>query len=491
MRIRLTLFVFTFLICRPAIAQSINKITGPLSVYHITAGYCYKDSTGIDSVTVQSQFRFGELAFPDQAIDNGFGFVPELDSSASWHPNRIFGIIQPTTEHGIYNQPNDTDLYTPYPQLNNPGMIQGGKRFSELSQLYGGYSGVIIDDWNRDTSIARQVRDAVLGKGVDAEGNVCGECRATTPYNKLITVVYNTDPVSGALPMLDGLFYSYYMGQNCCYTDLDNDINTLRINWPHKEIMFCIYIDNTALGWTQPEGIQYLLSHALDRYDNGDINAVNLFAGVFLTKEYISLSHWDSLALPLWLDSLYFPYLGIGKGKIYDCQSGNTLTGANVHVYCKGRISGDTLLRSNQKTDANGDYQFGLWAGNRSTDSTYYWIIVEKAGYITDTAGFWIKRNDTTTVPSLSLCAGITGTKDNMLVYPNPSDGHLAVEVEEGAATGSIIEVYSLMGQKLYQTTQTGVYTDIDLTGQTDGLYILVLRNAGKIIDRKRILLIR
>ena len=161
-----------------------------------------------------------------------------------------------------------------------------------------------------------------------------------------------------------------------------------------------------------------------------------------------------------------------------------------MHVYCKGRVSGDTLLRSNQKTDINGDYQFGLWAGNRNTDSTYYWIIAEKAGYVTDTVRFWIKRNDTTTVPSLSLCPGITGTKDNLVVYPNPSSGHFAIEAEEGTAMGSNIEVYDLMGQRVYQGAQTGVFTDIDIAGQADGLYILVLRNSGKIIDRKRILIV-
>ena len=78
-----------------------------------------------------------------------------------------------------------------------------------------------------------------------------------------------------------------------------------------------------------------------------------------------------------------------------------------------------------------------------------------------------------------------------MVVYPNPSSGHLAVEVEEGTSMSSNIEMYDLMGRKVYQAPQTGVNTDIDISGQADGLYILVLRNGGKIIYRKRILLVR
>jgi hypothetical protein len=493
MRIRTTFLVFTILICQLASAQSINKITGPLSVYHVSPGYCYNDSAGTDSILVQSQFKFGELAFSNQSIDNGFGFVPEIDSCVSWRPNRIFGIIQPPTEHGVYNQTADTALYAPYPQLNGPGMIQGGQRFSQLSQLYGGFSGVILDDWNGDTGITHQVRDAVRGKYVDAAGNVCSECTAATPYNKLITVLYGTGPNPAALPVMDGLFYSLFSGQNCCYTNLDNDINTLRTNWPHKEIMFCIFIDNTNLGWTDPVGVHYLLAHALDRYDDGDINAVNFFAGVFLDKNYMSLSLWDSLALPHWLDSLYFPYLGVGQGNIYDCNTRNLLTGANVHVYCKGKVSGDTLLRSNQKTDANGYYQFGLWAGNRNTDSTYYWIIAEKAGYITDTVGFWIKRNDTTNIPRISLCPGITGSKDYMALYPNPTNGHLTVEVEEEALNGTELDVYDMLGRDVCSVALTSPNSQINLTGLPTGIYLVTVSQSWGwvIIGRKRILIVR
>ena len=493
MRTKLTLFVLAFFIPHLMPAQGTHKITGPLSVYHIATGYTYSDTSGIDSVLVQSVFKFGELAISNQSVDNGLDFIPELDSCAAWHANRIFGIIQPPNEHGVYNQPGDTALYAPYPQLSGPGLIQGGQRFSRLSQLYGGYSGVIMDDWNWDSAITNKVRQAVRGKPVDAAGNVCTSCAETTPYNKLITVIYNTGVDTAKLYVMDGLFYSYFSGQNCCYQNFDADINILRNNFPNKEIMFCIFVNNTGLGWTQADGIQYLLQHSLDRYDAGDINGVSLFAGPFLLRDYMPLSVWDSLALPQWLDSLYFPFLGEGQGYTYDCNGGGRLSGANVHVYCKGRVSGDTLLRSNQKTDAKGNYHFGLWAGNRNTDSTYYWIIAEKSGYITDTVGFWIKRNQMTDIPPIRLCSGITGSAARIQAYPNPSNRYLTVEVGEAATTATALDVYDIMGRKVYSAPVTEALSNVDLSSLQDGIYqVIVSQSWGWIVlGQRRILLHR
>ena len=172
--------------------------------------------------------------------------MPEIDSCISWNANRVVGIIQPPHEGGVYNQPSDTALYAPYPQSNGPGMIQGGQRFSRLSQLYGGFCGVILDDWTGDTSITRQVRDAVQGKYVDANGNVHSECTATTPNNKLYGVVYSTDANPAALSCIDGVQYYNLPNQNCCYANFDNDVTTLRANYPNKEIQIAFTLKTVA-----------------------------------------------------------------------------------------------------------------------------------------------------------------------------------------------------------------------------------------------------
>jgi hypothetical protein len=488
-------FVVAIAIVTHLSAQNPNHITGPLGVYHVSTGYTYRDTIGVDSLPLEQVLTFGEMAISDQGDDYGLEFEPDVDTCLQWNANRIFGIIQPPTERGIYNQVGDTVLLTPIPQIDSPGMIQGGARFSKLSQLYSGFSGVILDDWNHDTSITHKVHDALLGKTVDADGNVYSTCPVTTPYNKLYCVIYYTNADPAAMPYVDGLSFWYWAYQNCCYANLDGDINALRANWPGKEILIGIYISDSDLGWLTPVSVQYMLEHALDRYDDGDINGVIIFRGPVLTKDLMTITQWNSYALPFWLDSLYYPYLGQGDGRVYDCSTGSALSGAFVNVFCKGRVSGDTMMRSRQKTDVRGHYQFGLWAGNRNTDSTYYWLIAEKAGYITDTVGFWIKRNDTTALPAISLCAApqaIAATNssvDNMLIYPNPSTGFFTVEDAAGNS-GDELEVYNLQGQRVYSTNYVCSCKPIDLSGQSSGAYLVLLKNGDTKITQKRMLVL-
>jgi len=459
--------------------QNLKKINGFLGVYHTSTGFIYSDTTGADSVPMQNEFKFGELAFPNQSIDNGFGFISNIDSCINWNSNKIIGIIQPTTEGGVYNQPNDTLLFSPYDIKNEPGMVQGGQRFSKLSQLYGPFCGVIIDDWNSDTLIAHQVRDAVQGKYVDENGNVHYESIATTPYNKLYAVMYDTWLNTSSVQFLDGVSYWYFKNQNCCYTQLDSDILQLRAYWPKRDILIGIYIKNSYLGWTDPNSVHYMLQHSLNSYDNGDINGITFFAGIDLVKSIMPLNQWKAFALPMWLDSLYFPYLGEAGGKIYDCDSNKFLTEVFVRVYCKGRISGDTLMRSRQKSDSTGEFHFGLWAGNRNTDSTYYWAIAEKAGYDNDTIGFWVKRNQYTSIPNLPLCHSkmkiTNNTNGDFLLFPNPANELL--NIKSSTILNGEIEITDLIGRANILQTVATFQTTIDISNLKSGLYYLKLKN--------------
>jgi hypothetical protein len=467
------------------LAQGIIRLTGPLGVYHIATDYAYSDSSATDSILMEYEFRFGDLAISNSRVDDGdFTFINEADSAISWHANRAFGIINPPSEHGVDNQPADTALYLP--SHTGAGMIQGGMRFSRLSQLYSGFSGVALDDWDGDTLTTHGVYDAVHGKYVDAYGNVCSQCPATTPYNRLYCVLYGTGAIPSVMPYMDGLYFSYINAQNCCYANLDSDINTLMANFPQKEIMIAIFLQNTHIGWADPDGVHYMLAHALDRYDDGDINEVSFFAGDYLVKKGITLNQWDSFALPHWLDSLYFPYLGQGQGHVYDCASGSALPGAAVHVFCQGRLSGYTLPRSMQIADAEGAYQCGLWAGNRATDSTCYWLVAEKAGYIPDTARFWIRRGDTAAIPDVSLCpAPYRPDAQYMTVYPNPTGGTAAIELSE--AVDGTLDIYDMLGKNVSSTTQSGAWSLADLSSQPDGVYLAVVRSGGQVVSRSRI----
>ncbi|MCW3126673.1 MAG: hypothetical protein JWO03_2331 [Bacteroidetes bacterium] len=491
MRIKILLIFLAIVDLGHMMAQSANKLTGPLAIYHISSEYTYSDSMGIDSIPMQDEFRFGEMEISNERSDGRFRFKSGVDSCISWHANRVMGIINPPSEKGVYNQPADTSLYFTH-SVHGTGMIQGAQRFSRLSRLYGPFCGAIFDDWNGDTAITRDMYEALKGKYVDEDGNVYRESIATTPYNRLYTVLYSTAAQPAVMPYMDGLYFSYVDLQNCCYTDLDEDISKLKVNFPGKEIMIAIFLKNSHLGWTDPESIHYMLAHALDRYDDGDINQVCFFAGVYLVRSGISIGQWDSIALPHWLDSLYYPYLGQGQGRIYDCNTGVPLSHAFVRVFCEGRMSGDTLFRSRQMTDAEGHYQSGLWAGNRNTDSTYYWLVAEKEGYYNDTVGFWIKRGSTTTIPDVSLCAAPDPLAlDNMIIFPNPGAEGFNVRTNAGGSPGDELEVYNMIGEKTYTTIQTGEYSYVSLSDKPDGVYVIALRASGREVSRKRVVLLR
>ncbi|MFI5221437.1 MAG: T9SS type A sorting domain-containing protein [Bacteroidia bacterium] len=470
-------FVFFFILLQ-SVAQPVHRITGFLGIYHTYTGYTYADSTGTDSALIQDMFRFGEMNFPNQSIDHGFGFQQNVDSCNSWNANRVFGIIQPPSEGGVYNQPFDTALLSPFDISIHPGMIQGGQRFSKLSQLYGTYCGVVFDDWNSDTAITHQVRDAVQGKQVDSNGNVDYSSHATTPYNKLFIVSYGTWVPPGALPFIDGFSLWYYDNQNCCYTKLDSDITTLHNGCPGKEILVGIYILNGNLGWTNPVSVQYMLQHALNRYDEGDINGITLFAGPFLDKNSMPLSQWNALALPRWLDSLYYPYLGEAYGKISDCSTGKALPDAFIRVFCKGRVSGDTLFRSSQKTDSTGKFHLGLWAGNRNTDSTYYWLVAEKAGYDNGTIGFWVKRNRVTNIPDFSICVSkekANPISSDLLIFPNPAGEYL--NVRSDLIFNGEMRIIDVLGRPLLIQPLVNGQATLAVSLLKPGFYFLQLRS--------------
>ena len=373
-------------------------------------------------------------------------------------------------------------------------MIQGGQRFSRLSKLYGGFCGVILDDYNGDIPTTQAIHDAVQGKYVDAEGNVHSESKATTPNNKLYTVIYSTAPIPDAMPYIDGVQFYQVVNQSCCLGILDSNITALRNNFPGKEIQIGIYLKNSGTGWLGPTGVQYTLAHSLDRYDDGDINGITLFAGVFLIDSLVPLNIYNGFNLPHWLDSLYYPYLGAGQGKLNDCNTGKALTDGFVRVYCTGRVSGDTLFRSRQKTDANGNYHFGLWAGNRNTDSTYYWLVAEKTGYVTDTVGFWIKRRDTTGVPSITLCP-VPDTsiyiQEHVQVYPNPTTGNFVVLTDEDEQVDGVIEVYDMFGQKVYSAPRQRHHAYVNINELQSGVYVVVVRTGNRTFSSKHKLVLQ
>jgi hypothetical protein len=179
------------------IAQTTSpkKFQGFLGTYHPFKGTAYGGNGWPEGELMQKAFNFGENAVISQAAYSGYVFAENIENNCKiWDINKLYGILRPPTEKGVINQPKDTELLKPF--QTEPGMIQGARRFSEISRRCPQLVGVIIDDFYNDYpklltgENLRDIKDALSGKSVDENGKVDRSSKAMTPHLKLFIVVY-------------------------------------------------------------------------------------------------------------------------------------------------------------------------------------------------------------------------------------------------------------------------------------------------------------
>jgi plastocyanin len=79
--------------------------------------------------------------------------------------------------------------------------------------------------------------------------------------------------------------------------------------------------------------------------------------------------------------------------------------------------------------------------------------------------------------------------KPELLVYPNPSDGKFRLEYAGFQESGiSNLEVYSIRGEKLYESAITGSISEIDLGSMANGIYVLKINDGQKALAEKTII---
>ncbi len=383
-----------------------QKIPGFIGLYHNSTGTIYGGWGWPSGELIQTAFNFGENAVISQAQYYGYAFQTNLvDNCTIWNTNKVYGILRPPTESGVVNQPGDTLLLQPFAQL--PGMIQGAHRFSELSKEYPQISGVIIDDFfenyqgGKITLVDLQdIKGALEGKTLDGSGNVEDTSKATTPNLKLYIVVYE-DQLSiidqSVLNSIDGVnLWMHHQNEN--YTNLAEYMNTVKQTYPGKGIIVGVYLKNSLEQMT-PQSVQYMIQNSISLYDQGEIGGVLLFSAPWLTQQYITQQRWDSLAIPQFLDSLYYPYLGKATGTVVDAQTGNPVANALVTVQ---RLTGQNSQFVSRKFTSNGgDYSFGGWAGNNNRSS--YEIEVDKAPYLPRTFDVQLQPGMQIVLPEIQL----------------------------------------------------------------------------------------
>lgn len=389
-RVMSTVFVMAFCLFTVStfIAQTPSpaKFKGFLGTYHPYNGTAYGGPGWKEGELMQHAFSFGQNAILVKGSHLKYTFEENINNSCrEWDVNRVYGILLPPSEFGAVNQPKDSDIWKPFEKT--PGMIQGAHRFSELSKRCPQIAGVIIDDFfndfPKDMSLQdlRALKDALIGKRIDENGNVDASSPATTPGLKLYIVVYEhhldskVDPQ--VLDLLDGVcFWMWKQTEN--YKNFDDYMQTVNRLYPNKEVIAGAYVRHSRQV-PVAQSVHHIMERAIDLYAKGKVNGLLIFSAIWLSREECTRERWDELALPQLLGRIYYPFLGEGAGRVVDAKTKKPIRNALVSV--NRLVNGKLLPMTRKLTDERGEYHFGGWAGNNSKERVDYEIRIQNGSF--------------------------------------------------------------------------------------------------------------
>ena len=110
---------------------------------------------------------------------------------------------------------------------------------------------------------------------------------------------------------------------------------------------------------------------------------------------------------------------------------------------------------------------------------------VGQISYSYDLAGNRVKREIvmSSLAPKNSLVTGFTEVlaKKNIRIYPNPTKGHLRVEVVGYDSTDKcLLQVFNATGALIINRKATLPFTEINITNQPNGIYLLLITLNGE-----------
>ena len=77
-----------------------------------------------------------------------------------------------------------------------------------------------------------------------------------------------------------------------------------------------------------------------------------------------------------------------------------------------------------------------------------------------------------------------TETSDKVKLYPNPATTYITFELQTGFQKGMSIQIYHMLGRKMYESQNISEKTTINLGDYNRGVYVYHLRDqSGKLIE--------
>jgi hypothetical protein len=227
-----------------------------------------------------------------------------------------------------------------------------------------------------------QIKGALLGKSIDAEGRVDLSSPSTTPHLRLFGVWYtrftknyiDDGLLSGALPfqsgapipILDGISlwiegtdqnaqYKQWTAQYHAFRAATDSVRTSHHPFPRLATYGGSYIEHSRIGILPPAPFQSMFMQSLVLYDEVEIEGFFLFTAATIPK--LNHSMWEKWDLVHLMDSSYQPWLGRACGSV----AGPLDTRVNVY-YGTGAKEG-VLVTS--KFPRHGELCFDGWTGKQ------------------------------------------------------------------------------------------------------------------------------
>jgi hypothetical protein len=220
-------------------------------------------------------------------------------------------------------------------------------------------------------------------------------------------------------------------------------------------------------------------------------------------REYVEVKLLDTLRIGKKYDVSFFVSLGdssqYGSSNIQCYFSKNIVQSSNSSLPClcsyKPQISYDTVIMDTMHwTNIKGSFtaiggEHYLTIGNFLPDSN---TKIDSFNIVQPQLGTGYYLDDVSVMEDTLTGVNEIQNKSETIVFPNPSSGIFNLKISNIEYQISNIEIYNVLGERVYQANLKQNTTQINLSNQSNGIYYYkVVDDQGNLLSADKIVIIR